>query len=135
MGSQYCRNIKGPFSISISLLFYTIVLQVGMIHCCVYVTYTFFFILEGPFRIGFISFFLPRMRRKGIYITLCISASLFLLTTIMYDNNTDGMFNTAKLITGVASKFVLCLYYAFGYTNMSELTPTGIRQRTSAIQM
>ena len=126
-------NIK--FRFSAMVMFYTIVLQIGMIHCCVYVTLTIFFILEGPFRIWFTAFFLPRIRRKGIYCTLSVSAILFLITTIMYDNNSDGRFNTAKLITGVAAKFVLTLYYAFGYTNMSENNPTGIRQRTAAIQV
>ena len=78
-------------------------------------------------------FLLPRMRRKGIYGSFIISAALFFVTKLLFDNNTDGLFDTAKLITGVASKFGLAMYFGFATQMMGEINPTGIRQTSYAL--
>ena len=117
------------------MFWFTIVLQVGIIHCCIYVTYTMFFILESPVRMLVSSFLMPRIRRKGIYGCLVLSAVLFIATSWMNDHNTDGRFDTLKLVTGLTAKFINTCYYAFAYTMMSEIHPTGIRQTSTSIQM
>ena len=91
--------------------------------------------MDGFVRLGFGAVFLPRARRKGIYFSICISSALFLITVMLYDNNTDGRFNAVKLVTGVLAKFIVTIYFAFSYTTMTELHPTGIRQRATAVQM
>lgn len=49
-------------------LWYTIVLKVGVVHCCIFMVYMIFFVLEGPFRLAMNAIFVPRMRRKGLYL-------------------------------------------------------------------
>ena len=117
------------------ILFYTIIFKVGIMHCCLYVTFSIFFLMDGVVRLGFGAFFLPRARRKGIYFAICASSALFLITVILYDNNADGRYNLVKLVTGVLAKFTVTVYFAFAYTTLSELHPTGIRQRATALQM
>ena len=47
----------------------------------------------------------------------------------------NGRYNTFKLITGVMAKFIITIYFAFSYTLMGEVNPTGIRQRAAAVQV
>jgi len=117
------------------VLFFTIILNMDMVHCCLYVTYAISFVLEGPGRMLFGTVFMPRTRRKAMYFAICISSLLFMLTVLLSDNNEDGKFDQLKLITGVTAKYIGCCYFLFTYVMMGEINPTGIRQRSIAFQV
>ena len=115
--------------------FMTILYSMGIMHCCIYVTYSILFILEGPVRMAIGAVLMPRMRRKGIYISMVLSAVLFIITVLINDFDTDGSLGSLKLVTGVLAKFVTTFYFAFAYTMMGEMNPTGIRQRVTSVQV
>ena len=87
------------------LFWFTLTLKVGMIHCCIHIVYAIFFVLEGPVRLFVGSLLVPRMRRKGIYACLVLSAILFIATAILFDNNDEGKFDVAKMITDIYTIF------------------------------
>ena len=63
------------------------------------------------------------------------SATLFIITVLLDQNNENGRYDVIKMLTGVAAKFFVTFYFAFAYSYMVEINPTSIRQTSSALQV
>ena len=62
------------------ITWYLMIFRVGYIHCCIYVSYLIFFIMEGIIRFGVGGALMTKIRRKGVYFCISGGAILFLLT-------------------------------------------------------
>ena len=62
------------------VLFYTILFHIDVIHCCIFITFTIAFVMEGLLRglAGYVV--MPRMRRKGGYVCIITTAVLYMIT-------------------------------------------------------
>lgn len=118
-----------------NILWINIVMAADKMHCCIYITYAVFIILEGPLRASYTSVLTKKVRRKGIYFFSGLSAIFFLLMLALLKYAEDGEYAMLKLGLGALAKLMCSSYFVFMFTLTVEVLPTNFRQRGLTVVM
>ena len=129
------RNQQRFFRLSLNILWINIIMAADKMHCCIYITYAVFIILEGPLRASYTSILTKKIRRKGIYFFSAFSAVFFLLMLALFKYDEEGRYAILKLGLGAIAKLFCVSYFVFMFTVTVEVLPTNFRQRGLTILM
>jgi len=112
-----------------------IIMAADKMHCCIYITYAVFIILEGPLRGSYTGVLTRKVRRKGIYFFSGFSAIFFLLMLALTKFDEEDEYAILKLGLGAIAKLCCTSYFVFMFTLTVEVLPTNFRQRGLTILM
>ncbi|CBY23377.1 unnamed protein product [Oikopleura dioica] len=116
-------------SFSLNILWMNIIMAADKMHCCIYITYAVFIILEGPLRGSYTGVLTRKVRRKGIYFFSGFSAIFFLLMLALTKFDEEDEYAILKLGLGAIAKLCCTSYFVFMFTLTVEVLPTNFRQR------
>ena len=123
------------FSFFVMVFWWNILMGADKMHCCIYISYAVFCVLEGPIRASYTFFLTGKVRRKGIYGFLTLSALFFLAMIGLTKYDVEGNYAILKLGLGALAKLCGTSNFVFFITLITEILPTNFRQRGVSILM